>query len=218
MSITLKDSRKLSFDVNQSNFDFSNLTPAEAADISAAFCKAVELGCQAVAIATGHVMEVMLPDGTKDYVAKLPCVVAVDVVKNTGIVKDLLSIRKNAKTKLSDGLTGVVARLANGRLQSVGDSFVVSSNNIEITFTVIQKVKDDFDYDKLGEIAGRQVTATYKDESLAQCFKLPSAPGNKPGCEALVLAGRQEVANCATQTITEDIQVAVKYLEKKGEE
>lgn len=116
--------------------------------------------------------------------------VAADVVKSTDIIKTILALRNNKSVPKEQTLVTVLARIALGRLQNVGDRYEIDYDKFNIGFQVVESIKPDYDWEGIKKEAGASVSSEIINTELAGCFKAPSLPGNPSGANQAITDGK----------------------------
>ena len=200
-NLTISDAKRIAEEVKTE--DLSALTPERAEEITSAFGKLVELNLTAVSVLKG--VEALT---SKEYN---------DVVAATGVSKIILAL-KAGKTVKESNLITAVAKLANGRLQNSGDTFEIETPSFKIKFSQLETAKDDYDTDELRKLAGYDVSATFVNDILKDCFAEPVAKLLPKKVDDHILKG-DVPASLRTTNFATDIVISVgKKIDVSGKE
>ena len=202
--------------------DLSGITPERALEYQQAFATLVDVQHSAVCNMAGIDRNRNVFPNPKEQDKHLTTLnsIGVGLVKATGLVESICAFRSNNVKKLpaSESLVSILARIALGRLQNVGDKFDIDLPNFNISFTAVEAQKISWNVADIIKKAGASIVINVENANLKDCIKnFDEPPINPNGCANAVNRGDLDPADKVITT-SFDVAIAFSYKLPKDEE
>ena len=193
--------------------DLSALTPERALEYQEAFATLIDVQHSAVCNMAGIDRNRNVFPNPKEQDKHLTTLnsIGVGLVKATGIADSICAFRSNNTKKLpaSESLVSILARIALGRLQNVGDKFDIDLPNLNITFTAAEAQKISWNVPNILKKAGASIVINVENPNLKDCIKnFDEPPINPSGCSNAVIRGDLDPSD---KVITTAFDVAITF-------